>query len=93
MYSVTNDDSSSDGDEPASCLGPPTAQPPPAAPDALMATNYVTINVSSHVPLKLEPRSSNYTQWKSFESLCGKFGLLAHINDTTTPDPLTDTWL
>jgi hypothetical protein len=32
--------------------------------------------------VKLELRSSNYTQWKSFESLCGKFGLLAHINGT-----------
>jgi hypothetical protein len=44
--------------------------------------------------VKLELRSSNYTQWKSFfESLCGKFGLLTHINGTTAPDPLTDTWL
>jgi hypothetical protein len=63
MSSITNDDSSSDGDEPASYLDLPPAQPPPAAPDASMATNYATINVSSHVPVKLELRSSNYTQW------------------------------
>jgi hypothetical protein len=62
-------------------------------PDDPMATNYATINVSSHVPVKLELRSSNYTQWKSFESLCGKFGLLTHINGTAAPDPLTDAWL
>jgi hypothetical protein len=94
MSSVTNDDSSSEGDEPASYLGPPPAQPPLVAPDAPMVTNYATINVSSHVPVKLELRSSNYTQWKSlFQSLCGKFGLLAHINGTAAPDLLTDAWL
>jgi hypothetical protein len=75
MSSVTNDDSSSDGDEPASYLGPSPAQPPPAAPDASMVMNYATINISSHVPVKLELRSSNYTQWKSFESLCGKLAV------------------
>jgi hypothetical protein len=58
-----------------------------------MAANYSTINVSSHIPVKLELCSSNYTQWKSyFESLCGKFDLLAHIDSTPTPDPATDAW-
>jgi hypothetical protein len=46
-------------------------------PDDPMAMNYATINIQSHVPIKLELRSPNYTKWKAFfESLCGKFGLL-----------------
>jgi hypothetical protein len=58
-----------------------------------MAANYGTINVSSHILVKLELRSSNYTKWKSFfESLCGKFSLLAHIEGTLAPDPTTDVW-
>jgi hypothetical protein len=57
-----------------------------------MAANYGTINVSSHILVKLELRSSNYTKWKSFESLCGKFSLLAHIDGTLAPDPTTDVW-
>jgi hypothetical protein len=58
-----------------------------------MATNYATINIQSHVPIKLELRSPNYTKWKAFfESLCGKFGLLSHIDGTPPPDPRTDEW-
>jgi hypothetical protein len=53
-----------------------------------MALQYATINIQSHVPMKLELRSPNYTKWKAFiEPLCGKFGLLTHINGTTPPDP------
>jgi hypothetical protein len=52
-----------------------------------------TINIHSHVPIKLELRSPNYTKWKAFfESLCGKFGLLSHIDGTPTPDSRTDEW-
>jgi hypothetical protein len=62
-------------------------------PDNPMATNYATINIQSHVPIKLELRSPNYTKWKAFfESQCGKFGLLSHIDGTPTPDLLTDQW-
>jgi hypothetical protein len=59
----------------------------------LMALNYATINIQSHVPIKLELRSPNYTKWKAFfEPLCRKFGLLSHIDDTPPPDPHTDEW-
>jgi hypothetical protein len=61
--------------------------------DDPMAANCTTINLSSHVPVKLELRSSNYTQWKSFfESLRGKFGLHTHIDNNPTLDPVTDAW-
>jgi hypothetical protein len=62
-------------------------------PDDPMATNYATINIQSHVPIKLELQSPNYTKWKAFfELLCGKFGLLSHIDGTPPPDPHTDEW-
>jgi hypothetical protein len=62
-------------------------------PDDLMATNYATINIQSHVPIKLELRSPNDTKWKAFfESLCGKFSLLSHINGTPPHDLRTDEW-
>jgi hypothetical protein len=62
-------------------------------PDDPMVTNYATINIQSHVPIKLELGSPNYTKWKAFfESLCRKFGLLSHIDSTPTPDPRTDEW-
>jgi hypothetical protein len=51
------------------------------------------INIQSHVPVELELHSPNYTMWKAFfESLCGKFGLLAHVDGTAPPDPRTDDW-
>jgi hypothetical protein len=62
-------------------------------PDDPMARNYAAINIQSHVPIKLELRSPNYTKWKAFfEALCGKFGLLSHIDGTPPPDPRTDEW-
>jgi hypothetical protein len=43
--------------------------------------SYATMNVKSHVPVTLEPKTSNFTKWASFfRALCGKFGLLTHIN-------------
>ncbi|XP_025815432.1 uncharacterized protein LOC112892501 [Panicum hallii] len=57
-----------------------------------MVQPYVTVAVQSHVPMKLELRSSNYTKWSSFQAMCGKFSLLRHIDGTPPPDPCIDTW-
>ena len=62
--------------------------PPPTAMSA-----YAAVSIQAHVPIKLELRSSNYTKWSNFfEAMCGKFGLLRHINGTPPPDPRTDAW-
>ena len=54
---------------------------------------FATINVKAHVPITLELRSSNYTKWSAFfHAMCGKFGLLKHINGTPAPKPVDETW-
>ena len=92
MSCVTNDgDTLDDGDsllDGISSLFVDDTQPPPIPMAA-----YATVSVQAHVPIKLELRSSNYTKWSSFfEAMCGKFGLLSHINSAPPPDPRTDAW-
>jgi hypothetical protein len=55
--------------------------------------SYATINVKSHVPITLDLKLLNYTKWSAFfTAMCGKFGLLGHI-DGSVPSRLTDsTW-
>ncbi|CAN6248021.1 unnamed protein product [Urochloa humidicola] len=54
---------------------------------------YATIAVKSHVPMTLELRSGNYTKWSSFfEAMCGKFGLMQHIDGTAPPVNPTAVW-
>jgi hypothetical protein len=41
----------------------------------------------------LEMKHSNYGKWSSFfRSLCGKFGLLQHIDGTPAPQPADSAW-
>ena len=42
----------------------------------------------SHVPLTLDLKTPSYSKWSSFfTSMCGKFGLMAHIDGTAScPD-------
>jgi len=92
MSCVTNDgDTLDDGDsllDGISSLFVDDTQPPPIPMAA-----YAAVSVQAHVPIKLELRSSNYTKWSSFfEAMCGKFGLLSHINSAPPPDPRTDAW-
>jgi len=54
---------------------------------ALFLHPYATISVTSHVPIKLELHSSNYGKWSAFfKAMCGKFGLLHHINGSVSQD-------
>ena len=92
MSCVTNDgDTLDDGDsllDGISSLFVDDTQLPPIPMAA-----YAAVSVQAHVPIKLELRSSNYTKWSSFfEAMCGKFGLLSHINSAPPPDPRTDAW-
>jgi len=50
---------------------------------------FATINVKSHVPIMLDLGASNYTKWSIFFlDMCGKFGLLKHIDGTAAPNPV-----
>ena len=54
---------------------------------------YATVCVRSHVPVSLELKNPNYSKWSSFfTSLCGKFGLLGHI-DGSAPQPTDPAWV
>ncbi|CAO1943818.1 unnamed protein product [Urochloa humidicola] len=54
---------------------------------------YAMIPVKSHVPVTLELRAGNYTKWSSFfQAMCGKFGLMQHIDGTAVPAQPTAAW-
>lgn len=64
-----------------------------AAAMADAVSPYATIPVKSHVPMTLELGSSNYSKWKSFfQAMCGKFGLMGHIDGTPPPNPIDVAW-
>lgn len=47
------------------------------------SSSYGVVNVKSHIPISLEFSASNYSRWSQyFKTLCGKFGLLHHIDGT-----------
>lgn len=49
---------------------------------------YVTVAIKTHVPISLELRSPNFNKWKAFfRSICGKFGLLDHLDAARPADP------
>ncbi|XP_066161976.1 uncharacterized protein [Oryza sativa Japonica Group] len=51
---------------------------------------YTTISVKTHVPISLELRNPNFNKWKTlFRSMCGKFGLLDHLDSAPPADPDT----
>ena len=61
-----------------------------AAP--IVAHNYATVNVKSHIPFTLDLQS-NYSKWAFFfKSLCGKFGLRSHIDGSAPPRPDDPQW-
>jgi len=44
---------------------------------------YASVNVKTHVPIELDLRLPNYNKWNAlFTAMCGKFGLLGHIDGT-----------
>jgi hypothetical protein len=63
------------------------------AAGAVFLSPYATVSVKTHVPMVLEMKHSNYDKWSSFfRSLCGKFGLLQHIDGTPAPQPADSAW-
>ncbi|XP_066361930.1 uncharacterized protein [Miscanthus floridulus] len=60
---------------------------------AILVAPYATISVKSHVPVTLELNHPNFNQWSPFfTSLCGKFGLLPHIDGTAAARPTDPAW-
>jgi hypothetical protein len=54
---------------------------------------YAIMTVRSHVPIILHMKNSNYSMWASFfKSMCGKFGLKSHIDNSIPPRPTDPNW-
>ncbi|XP_066324358.1 uncharacterized protein [Miscanthus floridulus] len=63
-----------------------------AAP-AILVAPYATISVKNHIPVTLELAKPNFNQWEPFfSSLCGKFGLLSHVDGTAKANPTDPAW-
>ncbi|XP_066163983.1 uncharacterized protein [Oryza sativa Japonica Group] len=59
----------------------------------IFANPYATVNVKTHVPITLELKNPNFNKWKTFfTSMCGKFGLLPHIDGTAPSRPDDSAW-
>jgi hypothetical protein len=55
--------------------------------------SYAMINVESHVSIVLDLKLPNNTKWSAFfTAMCGKFGLLGHINGSIPARPMDRTW-
>ena len=60
---------------------------------AVFVAPYATINVKNHIPVTLELMKPNFNQWEPFfTSLCGKFGLLPHVDGTEAARPVDPAW-
>ena len=63
-----------------------------AAP-AILVAPYATISVKNHILVTLELAKPNFNQWEPFfSSLCGKFGLLSHVDGTAEANPTDPAW-
>ncbi|TVT97756.1 hypothetical protein EJB05_56977, partial [Eragrostis curvula] len=61
---------------------------------AMALSPFCTVAAQAHVPIKLELLHPNYTKWSAFFlSMCGKFGLLPHIDGTAEARPTGPAWL
>jgi len=68
----------------------------PAAHDSVVpvfVNPYASVNVKTHVPIELDLRLPNYNKWNAFfTAMCGKFGLLGHIDGTIATRLADPTW-
>jgi hypothetical protein len=54
---------------------------------------FASINVKHHVPTTLEFKGGNYTRWSShFLAMCGKFGVVRHVDDSAPAPPTDSSW-
>jgi len=60
----------------------------------IIAPPYAAVNVKHHVPVMLELAHPNYNKWAAaFTSLCGKFYLSSHVDDSLAPAPTDASWV
>jgi hypothetical protein len=66
----------------------------PGAQTPIYVTSYASVAVKSHVPMTLELNTSNFTKWSAyFHAMCGKLGLLRHLDDPVPAADVVDaTW-
>ena len=68
----------------------------PAAHDSVVpvfVNPYASVNVKTHIPIELDLRLPNYNKWNAFfTAMCGKFGLLGHIDGTIATRLADPTW-
>jgi hypothetical protein len=54
---------------------------------------FAAINVKHHVPTTLELKGGNYARWSShFLAMCGKFGVLHHVDGSVPPPSNDSSW-
>jgi hypothetical protein len=54
---------------------------------------FASINVNHHVPTTLELKGGNFARWSShFLAMCGKFGVLHHVDGSPPPSPTDPSW-
>jgi len=54
---------------------------------------FASVNVKHHVPMTLELQGGNFARWSaSFLAMCGKFGVISHIDGTAPPSPADSSW-
>jgi hypothetical protein len=54
---------------------------------------YAAVNIKQHVPIVLCLERPNYSKWKAFfTAVCGKYGLLGHIDRTEDASPADPAW-
>jgi hypothetical protein len=54
---------------------------------------FASINVKHHVPTTLELKGGNFARWSShFLAMCGKFGVLHHVDGSAPPPSNDSSW-
>uniref|UniRef100_J3MVH8 Integrase catalytic domain-containing protein n=1 Tax=Oryza brachyantha TaxID=4533 RepID=J3MVH8_ORYBR len=65
----------------------PLAPPSSNTVATIFINPYATVSVKTHVPISLELHHPNFNKWKTFRSMCGKFGLLDHLDAVPPANP------
>ena len=97
---MSTDSSTSSASSPSSGIGTTPGSSDSVLP--VFINPYASVNVKTHVPIELDLRlpncneldlwMPNYKKWNTFfTAMCGKFGLLGHIDGTIMAHPTDPT--
>ena len=88
---MSTDSSTSSASSPSSGIGTTPGTSNSVFP--VFINPYASVNVKTHVPIELDLRLPNYYKWNAFfTAMCGKFGLLGHIDGTIATRLADPTW-